>query len=100
MKRIKKVVLSAIMLLGTVAIHAAGEKSEWLSEGSLTERTENWTQAGSLRTTQEDNTPPTEPWGAPIGNGVMCIVAAAGLYMFVKTRKRSIIDINSSCNEY
>jgi hypothetical protein len=80
-----RILAVTILLLGAAALNAE-EKKEWLQSGSFTERTENWTQrSSSLRSTQEDNTPPTEPWGdAPIGDGLWYIVSVAGIYAMVK----------------
>jgi hypothetical protein len=95
MKRImlKKTILSAIMLFGAVVISASEEKKQWLSEGSLMERTENWGKRSSLTSAQEDETetPPGEPWGVPVGDGVWYILAATCIYALYKKRNQSII---------
>jgi hypothetical protein len=89
---ILKVVLSAIMLFGAVAINAA-EDEAWLQSGSLTERTENWTQKSSLRgvtldALEEDETPPGEPWDdGTVGGGIGCLLAATGIYGLYKRKK-------------
>ncbi|GHU71178.1 hypothetical protein FACS189413_12570 [Bacteroidia bacterium] len=93
-----KAVLCAIMLFGAAAVHAV-EKETWHQSGSLTERTENWLKSSSLRAAQdeEETTPPGDPWGgdgAPVGDGIWCIVGAAGLYLLVKTRKRNATGID------
>jgi hypothetical protein len=89
---LKQAVLCAMMLLGAVAVNATEEEA-WLQSGSLTERTENWAKSGSLKATQasEDTTPPGEPWGVPVGNGIWYILAATCVYALYKKRNQSII---------
>jgi hypothetical protein len=70
---LKKAILSALILFGTVII-AQGE--------SFKERTENWTKRSATTQSGESYTPPSEPnWeDAPIGDGVWFLLIAAGIY--------------------
>jgi hypothetical protein len=93
---ILKAVLSVIMLCGAVVINASEDKA-WL--GSFTERTENWLQKSSLRSTteEEDTTPPVEPWGAPVGDGLYPVLAMMlGYAVYLFRRNKTVKTINFS----
>jgi hypothetical protein len=88
---LKKMVLSAMMLFGAVVIGVSEEKAEWLSKGSLIERTENWGKRSLSASVQENETetPPGEPWDAPVGDGVWLILAATGIYGLCKQIRKN-----------
>jgi hypothetical protein len=89
-KDILKIALSAVMLLGAVSSINADKEKAWLQSG-IADRTENWTQGSSLRsTTEEDTTPPGEPWGAPVGEGwypVLALMLGYWVYLFCRNKK-------------